>query len=77
MMNEPPKGGYSNLPSVPKEEVIDEEEFDRMMEERYGQNSRFISFAGDDFDDKIIEPDSLITGVKEFIPTIWKVKCTV
>ncbi|XP_057732820.1 protein RNA-directed DNA methylation 3 isoform X2 [Arachis stenosperma] len=73
-MNEQPKGGNSNLPFVPKEEVIDEEEFDRMMEERYGQNSKFVSFAGDEFDDKIIDPDS---GVKEFAPTIWKVKCTV
>ncbi|KAJ1436249.1 Transcription elongation factor Spt5, NGN domain [Sesbania bispinosa] len=76
MMNGPAKG-QGSLPCIPKEEMVDEEEFDRMMEERYGEGSRFAHFAGDEFDDKPIEPNSLQPGVKELIPTIWKVKCTV
>ncbi|XP_061363980.1 protein RNA-directed DNA methylation 3 [Gastrolobium bilobum] len=75
-MGEPAKG-HGSLPFIPKEEVMDEEEFDRMMEERYGECSRFVTFAGDEFDDKAMEPNSLHTGVKELTPTIWKVKCTV
>ncbi|XP_027365763.1 protein RNA-directed DNA methylation 3 [Abrus precatorius] len=76
MMNESAKG-QSSLPFVPKEELVDEEEFDRMMEERYGDPSRFVSFAEDEFDDKTIDPSFLHTGDKDLVPTIWKVKCTV
>ncbi|KAE9611796.1 putative translation protein SH3 [Lupinus albus] len=75
MNKEPAKGQSSSFPFVPKEEEIDEEEFDRMMEARYGEASTFIRFAGDDLDDKGIDPNSF--GVKEFVPTIWKVKCMV
>ncbi|XP_019441366.1 PREDICTED: protein RNA-directed DNA methylation 3 [Lupinus angustifolius] len=75
MNKEPAKGQSSSFPFIPKEEEIDEEEFDRMMEARYGEASTFIRFAGDDLDDKGIDPNSF--GVKEFVPTIWKVKCMV
>ncbi|KAE9618766.1 putative translation protein SH3 [Lupinus albus] len=75
MNKEPAKGQNSSFPFIPKEEEIDEEEFDRMMEARYGEASTFIRFAGDNLDDSGIDPNSF--GVKEFVPTIWKVKCTV
>lgn len=57
---------------------MDEEEFDRLMEERV--NSRFFRFAedGDEFEDKPMEDNSsLHHALKESIPTIWRVKCTV
>lgn len=78
MNHEPAKGQSSSFPFIPpKEEEMDEEEFDRMMEARYGPASKFIRFAGDEFDDKIFDPNSLHADVKESLPTIWKVKCTV
>lgn len=75
-MNEPPAKGQSSLP-VPKEELVDEDDFVRIMEERYSENSGFVTFAGDEFDGKPIDPNSLHPGVKESLPTIWKVKCIV
>ncbi|KAK7280515.1 hypothetical protein RJT34_25579 [Clitoria ternatea] len=75
MPNESGKG-QSSIPFVPKEELVDEEEFDRIMEERYGDPSRFLSFTEDLFDDKTIDP-SLHIDANEMIPTVWKVKCTV
>ncbi|WJX15184.1 hypothetical protein P8452_05362 [Trifolium repens] len=75
-MKEPPKG-QSSTPFVPKQELVDEEEFDRLMEERV--NSRHFHFAGDgdEFEDKPMEDNSLHHALQESIPTIWKVKCTV
>lgn len=70
--------GQSSYPSVPKQELVDEEEYDRLMEERV--NSRFFTFAGDgddEFEDKPMDKSSLHHALKESIPTIWKVKCTV
>jgi len=75
--NESAKGS-SSIPRVPKQELVDEEEFDRLMEERV--NSRFFRFAedGDEFEDKPMEDNSsLHHALKESIPTIWRVKCTV
>ncbi|KAK7269725.1 hypothetical protein RIF29_22460 [Crotalaria pallida] len=74
MNKEPAKGQSSSIPFIPKEEEIDEEEFDRMMEARYGEASTLFRFAGDNIDDKVIDPSF---GTKEFAPPIWKVKCTV
>lgn len=78
MRNDTSKG-QSSLPFVnPKQELVDEEEFDRMMEERVGAgSSRFFSFAGDEFEDKPMDHNAIHHDVKESIPTIWKVKCTV
>lgn len=73
MKNEPAKA--HGFPSFPKEEEMDEEEFDRMMEERYGDNARFATFAGEEYDDKTVELNISISS--ESMPTIWKVKCTV
>ncbi|XP_052730775.1 protein RNA-directed DNA methylation 3 isoform X2 [Vigna angularis] len=72
-MSEP---GPSNFPRVPKEELVDEEEFDRILEERYADPSRFIKFA-DEFDDKGNNSYSIHDAVMELMPNIWKVKCTV
>ncbi|KAG7998445.1 hypothetical protein I3843_01G259300 [Carya illinoinensis] len=64
-----------DIPLVPKEE-INEDDFDKIMEERYKTGSDFSTFAGDDYDNKrSIERNSLIPSAKD--PTIWKVKCMV
>lgn len=74
MKNGPAKA--HGLPFFPKEEVMDEEEFDRMMEERFGDGSRFATYAGEEYDDKTVELNSMPTAA-ESMPTIWRVKCTV
>ncbi|XP_068491246.1 protein RNA-directed DNA methylation 3 isoform X2 [Phaseolus vulgaris] len=74
-MSEPAKG-QSSFPRIPKEELVDEEEFDRIFEERYANPSRFIKYA-DEFDDKGNNPNSIHDAVLELMPNIWKVKCTV
>ena len=74
-MSEPAKG-QSSLPRVPKEELVDEEEFDRIYEERYANPSRFIKYA-DEFDNKVNDAYSIHDAVMELMPNIWKVKCTV
>ncbi|BAT75072.1 hypothetical protein VIGAN_01287300 [Vigna angularis var. angularis] len=56
--------------------MVDEEEFDRILEERYADPSRFIKFA-DEFDDKGNNSNSIHDAVMELMPNIWKVKCTV
>lgn len=65
------------LPVFPKEEEMDEEEFDRMMEERYASGSSFAAYAGEEYDDKTFELNSLTAAMVESMPNIWKVKCTV
>ncbi|KAG5005395.1 hypothetical protein JHK82_029419 [Glycine max] len=73
-----PDNGQSSLPRVvPKEEMVDEEEWDRILEERYKDPSRFIRFADEFGDDKGMDPSSIHEGVDELMPYIWKVKCTV
>ncbi|CAA7033948.1 unnamed protein product [Microthlaspi erraticum] len=59
---------------VPKEEEINEEEFDRMMEERYKPGSGFIRYADDDVKSSI-EMDALVPTAQD--PPIWKVKCVI
>ncbi|KAK8277024.1 hypothetical protein V6Z12_D10G237000 [Gossypium hirsutum] len=64
-----------NLPFVPKEEVI-EEEFDKMMEERYRDGARFTTFDEDSYEAKgSIDKNSTMPPSKD--PIIWKVKCVV
>jgi len=58
----------------PKEEDLNEEEFDRIMEERYKPGSGFLRYADDDIKDAI-EMDALAPTSKD--PPIWKVKCAV
>lgn len=70
------QGKTQNLPLFPKEEEMNEEEFDKMMEERYKDGSNLFTYAGDDYDNKrSIERNALVPSAK--YPTIWKVKCTV
>ncbi|KAJ4720705.1 Transcription elongation factor Spt5 [Melia azedarach] len=65
-----------NLPFLPKEEEMNEEEFDKMMEERYKDGSRFIRYAEDDYENKrFVDRNDHVPSVKD--PTIWKVKCMV
>ncbi|KAL1201471.1 Protein RNA-directed DNA methylation 3 [Cardamine amara subsp. amara] len=58
----------------PKEEEINEEEFDRIMEERYKPGSGFFRYVDDDVKDSI-EMDALVPTSKD--PPIWKVKCAI
>jgi hypothetical protein len=70
------QGKALNLPLFPKEEEMNEEEFDKMMEERYKDGSNLFTYAEDDYENKrSIERNSLVPSAK--YPTIWKVKCTV
>ncbi|CAK7325384.1 unnamed protein product [Dovyalis caffra] len=71
--NDPPKS--QGFPIVPKEEVMDEEEFDKMMEERYKNNPRFRYAEDADEAKTSMERNSLHSSAKD--PTIWKVKCMV
>ncbi|XVE99222.1 hypothetical protein REPUB_Repub03eG0178900 [Reevesia pubescens] len=66
-------GKTHNLPFVPKEEVI-EEEFDKMMEERY--RDAHVTYAEDSYEAKgSMDRNSTVPSAKD--PTIWKVKCVV
>lgn len=58
----------------PKEEEINEEEFDRIMEERCKPGSGFFRYDDNDVKDSI-EMDTL--NPTSMDPPIWKVKCTV
>ena len=71
--NEP--GKTHNIPFVPKEEVI-EEEFDKIMEERYRDGAGFVRYAEDSYEAKgSIDRNSTVPPSKD--PTIWKIKCVV
>ncbi|TXG49433.1 hypothetical protein EZV62_025308 [Acer yangbiense] len=69
-------GKAQNLPFIPKEEEIDEEAFDKIMEERFKQGSRFIKYAEDDYENKrLVDRDYRMPSSED--PTVWKVKCVV
>ncbi|XVE75438.1 hypothetical protein DITRI_Ditri12bG0093900 [Diplodiscus trichospermus] len=68
-------GKTHNIPFVPKEEVI-EEEFDKIMEERYRDGAGFVKYAEDSYEAKgPIDRNSTAPSSKD--PTIWKIKCVV
>lgn len=70
-----PAKTYS-IPFIPKEEEMDEEEFDKMMEARYKNGSGFVTYAEDGYENKkLIDRDSLVHLDNE--PIVWKVKCVV
>ncbi|KAF3945897.1 hypothetical protein CMV_027775 [Castanea mollissima] len=55
---------------------MNEEEFDKMMEERYKDGSNFVRYGEDDFENKrAIDRNNIIPFARD--PTIWKVKCMV
>ena len=64
------------FPVFPKEEEMDEEEYDRLMEERYASGSSFAAHAGEEYDDKTFELNSLMTVMVESMPTIDQMHCT-
>ncbi|CAH2074187.1 unnamed protein product [Thlaspi arvense] len=69
------KGTNGNPSFVfPKEEEINEEEYDRIMEERYKPGSGFVRYAEDDVKSSI-EMDALVPTAWD--PPIWKVKCAI
>ena len=69
-------GNSYNIPIIPKEEEMDEEEFDKMMEERYKNSSAFFKYAENDYENKrSMDGHPLIPSEKD--PIIWKVKCAV
>lgn len=70
------QGKDDNLPFIPKEEEFDVEEFEKLVEDRYKQGSRYVRYADDDSETKrMIEKDFSMPSAKD--PTLWKVKCTV
>jgi hypothetical protein len=71
--NDPPIS--QNVPIVPKEEDMDEREFDKMMEERYKNNPRFRYAEDADEAKRSMERNFLEPSAKD--PTVWKVKCMV
>ncbi|PIN24453.1 RNA polymerase II transcription elongation factor DSIF/SUPT5H/SPT5 [Handroanthus impetiginosus] len=71
--NEP--GKVPQLPFVPKEEEMSEEELERMLEERYKPGAGFVTYADDYENKKSIDRDIYVPSAKD--PTIWKVKCMV
>lgn len=61
---------------VPKEEQITEEEFDKMLEERYKPGSSFVTYAEDTYENKkSVETSTYLPSFRD--PVIWKVKCMV
>ncbi|XP_073016419.1 uncharacterized protein [Primulina eburnea] len=77
-----PKSDNKNEPEnvqpvsfIPKEEVMSEEEFERMMEDRYKPGAGFVTHAEDTYDRKRLEGNMYMPSTKD--PTIWKVKCMV
>lgn len=72
--NEP--GKVHNFPFFPKEEELSEEELDKMLEERYKDGSKFVTYADDDYETKrSVQRNAIAPSVKD--PTVWKVKCMV
>ncbi|CAI0410893.1 unnamed protein product [Linum tenue] len=68
-------GKAQSIPFFPKEEQMDEDEFDKMMEERYKDGAGFVRYADDPFEAKLVERDSLLALATD--ATIWKVKCMI
>lgn len=65
-----------NLYHTPKEEQITEEEFDKMLEERYKPGSSFVTYAEDTYESKrSMETSTFLPSTKD--PIIRKVKCMV
>ncbi|KAK9268019.1 hypothetical protein L1049_010458 [Liquidambar formosana] len=65
-----------NLPFLPEEEEMSEEEVEQMLQERYKNVSRFVTYAEDDYETKgSFQRNILMLSTKD--STIWKVKCMV
>ncbi|XP_013611361.1 PREDICTED: protein RNA-directed DNA methylation 3 [Brassica oleracea var. oleracea] len=68
------KGKGSSSFVFPKEEEMNEDDYDRMMEERYKPGSGFVRYAADDVKSSI-EMDALVPTAHD--PPIWKIKCAI
>ncbi|KAL0310460.1 UNVERIFIED_CONTAM: protein RNA-directed DNA methylation 3 [Sesamum calycinum] len=72
--NEP--GKVPDLPFIPKEEEMSEEELERMFEERYKPGAGFVTYAEDgDEHKKSVDRGIYVPSAKD--SKIWKVKCMV
>ncbi|XP_004308761.1 PREDICTED: transcription elongation factor SPT5-like [Fragaria vesca subsp. vesca] len=69
-------GKARNLPFIPKEEEVDGEEFERMMEERYRTGSTYVTYAEDNYENKR-SIDGIVLEPSAKDPVVWKVKCAV
>lgn len=65
-----------NIPFFPKEEEMDEEELEKIMEERYKPGSTFVKYAEDRTEAANTDERSTHVSYVDD-PTIWKVKCMV
>lgn len=62
---------------LPKEEELNEEEFDRMMEEQYNRGPGFGAFAEENYENKnSTGKNPPLQSAKDTI-SLWKVKCMV
>ncbi|XP_059666033.1 protein RNA-directed DNA methylation 3 [Cornus florida] len=69
-------GKVHNVPFLPKEEEMSEEELEKYLEERYRPGSSFVTYAEDGYESKrSVERNAFIPSAKD--PTVWKVKCMV
>ncbi|KAG7016327.1 Protein RNA-directed DNA methylation 3 [Cucurbita argyrosperma subsp. argyrosperma] len=66
-----------NIPFFPKEEEMNEEEFDRMMEEHYNQGPGYGAFAEENYENKnSTGRNPPLQSARDTI-SLWKVKCMV
>ncbi|XP_022990198.1 protein RNA-directed DNA methylation 3-like [Cucurbita maxima] len=66
-----------NIPFFPKEEEMNEEEFDRMMEEHYSRGPGLGAFAEENYENKISTGRNPPQQSARDIISLWKVKCMV
>ncbi|KAK9061290.1 hypothetical protein SSX86_018470 [Deinandra increscens subsp. villosa] len=67
-----------STPFFPKEEEMDEEEMDKLMEARYKPGANFVKYAEDGTKSaRMDDRGTFMSSKKKGDPRIWKVKCTV
>ncbi|XP_076946999.1 protein RNA-directed DNA methylation 3 [Bidens hawaiensis] len=66
-----------NIPFFPKEEEMDEEEMDKLLEARYKPGAGFVKYAEDRTAASRRDERDLAMPYEKDGPVIWKVKCTV
>lgn len=66
-----------NIPFFPKEEEMNEEEFDRMMEEVYNRAPGLGAFAEENYENKNSTGRNPPTQSARDTSSLWKVKCMV
>lgn len=66
-----------NIPFFPKEEEMNEEEFDRIMEEHYNQGPGLGAFAEENYENKNSTGRNPLQPSSRDTISLWKVKCMV